>query len=218
MKSLDTANLYEVLDVSPGARQEEIERAYRMASATWAEGSLALYSLFEDKEAAVVRERVRYAYRILSDAEARRTYDEETFDSLAEGQPVGLANGELADADYKEVSVDDVEVSLDAALKGSLAGDSGEDDEFDGPRLRRLRMHRGLDLDEIADITKVNSRYLLCIEEEAFDGLPAPVYVRGFVSAYAQTIGLNPQRVAASYMLRLEEGTKESGRAHRGRP
>lgn len=217
MKSLDTANLYEVLDVAPGARPEEIERAYRMASATWAEGSLALYSLFEDKEAAVVRERLRYAYRILSDADSRRTYDEETFDSLPEGPPAEPAAGELADADFKE-RADDVELSLDAALEGSLAGDSEQDDEFDGPRLRRLRMHRGLDLDEIADITKVNSKYLRCIEEEAFDGLPAPVYVRGFVSAYAQTIGLNPQRVVASYMLRLEEGTKESDRAHRERP
>ena len=104
------------------------------------------------------------------------------------------------------------------ALEGSLEGGSKGDGEFDGPRLRRLRMHRGIELDEIAEITKVSSRYLRCIEEEAFDGLPAPVYVRGFVTAYARTIGLNPQRVVASYMLRLEEGTKESGRASRGRP
>ena len=143
MKSLDTANLYEVLEVMPGARPEEIERAYRMVSATWAEGSLALYSLFEDREAEDVREWVRHAYRILSDSESRRIYDEETL-KLLPGGPAGAANRDSAEVDYEERGADEIEVSLDAALQGSLEGDSEEGDEFDGPRLRRSRMHRGM--------------------------------------------------------------------------
>ena len=69
------------------------------------------------------------------------------------------------------------------------------------------------------DATKVSTTYLRCIEEEAFDRLPAPVYVRGFVTAYASAIGLNPKRVATSYMPRLDEITKGKGRGRlRGRP
>ena len=116
------ANLYEVLEVMPGARPEEIERAYRMAAATWAEGSLALYSLFEDREAEDVRERVRYAYQILSDSESRRIYDEETLE-LPPGGPAGAANRDSAEVGYDERGADEIEVSLDAALQGSLEGD-----------------------------------------------------------------------------------------------
>ena len=73
-------------------------------------------------------------------------------------------------------------------------------------------MHRGIEIDHIADVTKVSATYLRGLEEEAFDHLPATVYVRGFVTAYARVIGLDPERVAASYMARLEESRKEKSR------
>ena len=40
MKALDVQNHYQVLEVSPGAPPEEIDRAYRLAEATWAEAGL----------------------------------------------------------------------------------------------------------------------------------------------------------------------------------
>ena len=40
--------------------------------------------------------------------------------------------------------------------------------------------------------------------------LPADVYVRGFVTAYAKTIGLDPQSVVPSYMARLQESRQKS--------
>ena len=43
--------------------------------ATWAEDSLATYSLFSDGEAELLRERIELAYRVLSDAESRAAYD-----------------------------------------------------------------------------------------------------------------------------------------------
>ena len=85
-------------------------------------------------------------------------------------------------------------------------------DDFDGPRLRRARMHRGVEIDDIAQVTKVTSLYLQAIEDEAFETLPPAVYVRGFVSAYARAIGLDPKRVADSYILRLETAHREKGR------
>lgn len=211
MKALETQNHYEVLEVSPGARPEEIERAYRLADATWAEGSLALYSLFDDSDAAGMRERVRHAYQVLSNQRSRGAYDAETFESPPEPQRVEigrLANIEPLDEDYHEI-----EISLEAALEGSeLGSGEGSDVEYDGARLRRARMHRGVEIEDIGRITKVTLTYLQAIEDEAFDTLPAPVYVRGFVSAYAGAIGLDPKRVADSYMPRFEEARKGKGR------
>jgi len=200
-------NHYEVLEVSPQARPEEIERAYRLAKATWAEGSLALYSVFDDADAAVVRERIRDAYEVLSDERTRRAYDQQAFDLPPEPQPVEV--GQIAAAESLDEDYDDMEVSLDRALEGSAeVGDAS----YDGPCLRRARMHRGFELEEIAEITKIGAPYLQEIEDEAFDSLPAAVYVRGFVTAYARAIGLDPNRVAASYMPRLEAARKEKGR------
>jgi len=78
------------------------------------------------------------------------------------------------------------------------------DGEFDGATLRRARLRRGIELETIADVTKVSVRNLAHLENEHFDDLPAAVYVRGFLKAYATTIGLDPTRVAASYLKKLE--------------
>jgi flagellar biosynthesis protein FlhG len=216
VKGLDLQNHYEVLEVSPGARPEEIERAYRLASATWAEGSLALYSLFEDTDAAVVRERLGDAYLTLSDERARRAYDAATFETPPDPAPPASAPGLAVDADSLEVlegAYDDIEISLDSALEGRVEGAAeGNDADFDGARLRRARMHRGVELEEIGRVTKVTLMYLQAIEDEAFDTLPAAVYARGFVTAYARAIGLDPKRVADSYMPRFEAASKGQGR------
>jgi curved DNA-binding protein CbpA len=83
--------------------------------------------------------------------------------------------------------------------------------EWTGARLRRARLLRGLEIDDVSRATKINPTYLRFIEEERFDGLPAVVYVRGFVTAYARVLGIDPARVAPSYVARCEE-------QRRGRP
>lgn len=210
MRALDAQNHYEVLEVAPGARPEEIERAYRLAQATWSEGSLALYSIFDDKDAAAVRERVRHAYRVLSNERARRAYDQATFDTPPEPQPVQI--GRLHGVEPIDEDYDDMDLSLDSALEGQVEGSGEAEADYDGSRLRRARMHRGFELEDIGQITKIAATHLQALEDEAFDSLPAAVYVRGFVTAYARAIGLDPKRVAASYMPRLEEARKEKGR------
>ena len=213
MRSLSALNLYELLEVSPGAHQDEIERAYRLAAATWADGSLAIYSLFEDSEAAVVRERIRHAYRVLSNRESRRAYDEENSDSQPVAEALDAGEGPASEASPHNKplgEMDEIEASLDMALDGSLEGDVGAD--FDGSRLRRARMHRGIELEEVSEITKVSCAYLRFLEEEEFARLPASVYVRGFVTAYARAIGLSPDRVVASYMRRVEATRREQDR------
>jgi len=207
VKGLEAQNHYEVLEVSPGARPEEIERAYRLATGTWAEGSLALYSIFDDADAATMRERVDHAYRVLSDDAARQAYDEATLDSPCESE--SEASDCLREVEPVEEDFDEVEISLEGALEvppgeGSEAGEK----EYGGARLRRTRMHRGFEIEDISQITKISGAHLHAIEEEAFDSMPAEVYVRGFVTAYARTIGLDGARVANSYMARLQEARR----------
>jgi hypothetical protein len=90
-------------------------------------------------------------------------------------------------------------------------GDEGS--EFDGARLRRARLNHGVEIEDISGVTKISTNYLRCIEEDRFAELPAPVYVRGFVAAYADCIGLDSKRVAASYMKNFESAIEGSPRA-----
>lgn len=202
-------NHYEVLEVNRGARLEEIEQAYRMATSTWTEGSLALYSLFDDRDATLVRERITSAYRILSDEAARRSYDVHVFGEVPEPEekaspPAALEHEKQLDSELFD--------EMDSALESTLEDGVEQLDTFDGPLLRRLRMQRGFEISDIAGVTKVSSRYLVSIEDEDFDALPAAVYTRGFVTAYARTIGLDPQQVAASYMPRFEAARQGKSR------
>jgi flagellar biosynthesis protein FlhG len=103
---------------------------------------------------------------------------------------------------------------LPRELEAFEESDADEGADWTGPRLRRARLLRGLEIDDVAAATKVNPTYLRFLEEERFDDLPAVVYVRGFVAAYARLLGIDPTRVAPSYVARCEEhrSTRPRGR------
>ena len=196
MKSLSEQTHYEVLEIPRDAGPDGIERAYRLLSATYGEASLAGYSVVSHADAAAIRERVETAYRVLSDASARRSYDAALAADRPEPEPASAPEPGEELAPRHSVARAGVEPFEDVE----------EGVEFDGARLRRARLRRGLDFGEIADRTKVNPGYLASLEEERYPDLPARVYVRGFVMAYAACLGLDPVAVAASYMRRYDAG------------
>jgi cytoskeletal protein RodZ len=68
-----------------------------------------------------------------------------------------------------------------------------------GALLREERRNRSLDFPQVARMTRLREPFLRAIEKEAWDELPAPVFVRGFVRSYARALGLDEQRVLALY-------------------
>ncbi len=174
-------DLYGVLGVEPRATPEQLERAYRFCLDLYAEGALATYSLLEPSEAEAQRSRVREAFAVLADPEQRRVYDEEHgFQPPAPGSVVPFP------APAARQGVDEATVEITGAV------------------LRRVREARGMSLRHIANVTKIGIRFLEYIEEERHAFLPAPVYLRGFLTEYAKLVGLEPRRVAESYMARMK--------------
>ncbi len=200
MKPLAEQDHYEVLETSRAASAAEIDRAYRLARATYAHDSLAGYSIFGEGDVEALRERIDAAYRVLSDEGARRAYDGFLAQESESGPPAGVAE---PPAPAAPLPVDAFEEFDDEA------------GEYDGARLRRSRLRRGFELEQIASITKINPLYLRFLEEERFSDLPAAVYVRGFVSAYASCLALDPRRVASSYMKRFESHRPGTGQRRR---
>jgi flagellar biosynthesis protein FlhG len=72
-----------------------------------------------------------------------------------------------------------------------------------GAVLRRYREERGISLRDIANQSKIGTRYLEYIEGDRHDMLPAAVYLRGFLQEYARALGLDPRRTANSYMAQF---------------
>jgi cytoskeleton protein RodZ len=68
-----------------------------------------------------------------------------------------------------------------------------------GSSFRKARESSGLPLDKIAAETRISSRFLTAIENEDFHLLPGGVFNRGFIRAYAEHIGLNPEQALADY-------------------
>lgn len=220
MKPISEQDHYEILEISRDATGEEIERSFRMAQSTYADDSLAGYSVFDTGDTEALRERIAIAHRVLSDPESRRAYDAALYGADVSAHPSRAASGgidlpelpELPDPSER-VSVTPPEPAAHTAFDDQDPFEE-DDGEFDGPRLRRSRLHRGMELEDISRVTKINPVYLQFIEEGRFAELPAPVYVRGFVAAYADCVGLDSKRVASSYMRTFESAT---GHSRRGR-
>ena len=68
-----------------------------------------------------------------------------------------------------------------------------------GASFIKARKSAGLSLAQIAVETRISTRFLKAIEDEEFHLLPGGVFNRGFVRAYADRIGLDPEKAVADY-------------------
>ena len=204
MRPLSEQNFYKTLEVSPDATLQTIERAYRIARATYHPTSAATYSVFSEEENAEILRRVEEAYAVLSQARLRREYDARLRrEELGERPRPAREAPLVAPPPLRAEPV----MSPPAApqIELDLAPVEPDDGGYDGPVLRRIRMSRGIELEEISVLTKVNEFYLQCIETNRYRELPATVYVKGFLREFAKCLRLDPRRVAESYTERSRE-------------
>ena len=75
-----------------------------------------------------------------------------------------------------------------------------------GSSLRDARVRQGLDFPELEQLTRIRPKYLRALEDERFDVLPAPTYVRGFLRSYAAALGLDGQPFVDEYNSRFAVG------------
>jgi hypothetical protein len=87
-----------------------------------------------------------------------------------------------------------------------------------GNSLREARLRKGLDFPELEIGTKIRAKYLRALEDEHFDQLPAPTYVKGFLRTYAEYLGLDGQLYVDEYNVRYASGEEVLERRIRGRP
>src|SRR5215475_6816549 len=79
-----------------------------------------------------------------------------------------------------------------------------------GNSLREARLRQQLDFAELEQQTKIRSKYLQALEDEQFEVLPAPTYVKGFLRNYADALGLEGQLYVDEYNSRFVTGEEET--------
>jgi cytoskeletal protein RodZ len=68
-----------------------------------------------------------------------------------------------------------------------------------GTRLKEARLSKGYSLDDLQEITKIQKRYLIGIEEGNYSIMPGTFYVRAFIKQYAEAVGLDPEEIFEQY-------------------
>lgn len=206
-RMIKSLNYYELLEVPNTATQDIIHRAYLKAKETYSNDNPALYTVFTKEEAVELLSIIEEAYSTLSNSESRKQYDINQKQLLAEQSPEDqvpeAANSEVVTPDALKPGYAKTKLSaykVDNEFENQIL----ENTEFSGPFLRRVREYKCIDLEKLCEHTRISKSYLMALENEEYDQLPAPVFVRGFVTQVAKLYGLNESHTATSYMKRLK--------------
>ncbi|MEM7448310.1 MAG: helix-turn-helix domain-containing protein [Myxococcota bacterium] len=179
---------HDLVEVARGANDEEIRRAYKRAREVYSLDSLCCYGLFDDAGITALRTRLDEAYDVLLDPARRRPYELSVFPS--EPSP-------------------EIETVPEEPRTSMPPPAITPDTEFTGPLLRAVRESQRIDLKDVSKRTKVSVSHLLAIEEDAFDQLPASVYVRGFIIEFAKYLLLDPEQVSRTYVRKYRRYFEE---------
>jgi len=185
---LEVPSYYHALGLSRGASDEDARRNYKRRREMIHEDSIATFSLFSKSELRLEQSRLDEAYDTLMDPIRRRAYDLSLFpdhEVVLEARPAPP----LRDR---------------AVVENELAREIGAEAEYSGALLRKVREAYGATLEEVAKHSKIAKTHLVAIEEERWNDLPAPVYVRGYVAEYAKFFGLDATHVQRTFMRRYQ--------------
>jgi len=68
-----------------------------------------------------------------------------------------------------------------------------------GRYLKAIRVEKGISLDEVSEETRIRTDTLRLIEKEDHDRLPSKVFVKGFLRAYAEAVGVDGSEAVTRY-------------------
>ena len=205
MKRLEELNYYELLNLDKNADLGDIHQAYLIAVSTYSRDSLASHSILSEEEKTNMLKRIEAAYTTLIDKNKRLFYDKEV---LKIDVDENLRNRNISETSSKFVqhngygfqSKRDIIDESDRGAKNTFK--HTESTIFGGVHLKNIREMKGITIDEIAQKTRIRASYLKALEEENFRQLPAEVFSRGFLKAYAKYLGLDPDVVIRNYKFK----------------
>ncbi len=221
----DQPDFYTVLDVPKHATQMMIREAYVHRKATYVEHNPAFYSLGIDSEQEENRLAVERAYAVLMDPDKRELYNQTLIQgkraSLHDFHPAMQRNGASAHEAspfYERKSRDFVQRAMPALLRRRVCEQGSQasvqekyekiiaaGDPSDGNLYRLLRDAAQVTLDQLHIQLKVSVEHFIHIEDNHWEALPQPIYVKGFLRSYFDFLGVkDPHRLVEAFITRYE--------------
>ncbi|MBW2276585.1 MAG: helix-turn-helix domain-containing protein [Deltaproteobacteria bacterium] len=192
-------NLYELLEIYPGASEEEVRRALKRIREWFGIDGLAASGACSDEEREGYQQAAEEAHATLLDKSKRREYDRGHF---PDGFPApGRRFPSERDSIAGTVATTRDSLPLVELTDATLV---------DGAFLGRIRRERNVELIDISNRAKISKSYLKAIEEERFEELPAPVFIRGFVTEYARFLKIDPQRAVRDFMAKYDAAIRRA--------
>lgn len=202
-------NYYEILELPKSAPQHEVTTAYERARATYSGENPAIYTIFSDNEARELLAMIEEAYAVLGNKSLRVIYDQRLFGGGVHTHELSyqsiLTASRALFPDHKaedKKPVYKVNEKFEQEIK--------EKSDWDGAFLKKVREYKAWTIERLSEITKVNPYYITALEAMNPDGLPAPVFVRGYVVQVAKTLCLNEKLVADTYMKNFKAGNRSN--------
>ena len=90
-----------------------------------------------------------------------------------------------------------------------------ERDAF-GPNLRRIRVQRGVSINQIVANTNVGASLWEGLERNDFDRWPTGIYARSYVRCYAKAIGVDPEATVDDFCRWFPHGDRRAEFVIRG--
>jgi transcriptional regulator with XRE-family HTH domain len=84
-----------------------------------------------------------------------------------------------------------------------------------GPNLRRIRIQRGVSLEQIAASTKVSVDLWKALERNDFKRWPAGIYARAYLRSYADAIGVDAETTIDDFCRWFPQGDRRVERTVR---
>jgi len=213
MKTFKGQSHYDILKISPSADISELKRAYRDVLALYDDDSLATYALFSDEERTALLQAIDAAYQTLLDDKKRAAYNQMLLDT---GQ---VEASFFSLKDQKHLAAIERDTSWSDSLTAWVRKQSGQaevktlvdallaKDEVTGAELKAIRQALGIEKSEIYKIAKISGTMLTNIEEDRFADLPAEIFLKQFLSSYAQILQIDPLHVIGGYLKHMAGGT-----------
>jgi curved DNA-binding protein CbpA len=212
MERLKEQNFYELLGVQFNASSFEINRAYKEMCQLYHEDSIASYSFFSREDREAILAKLEEAYSTLINEEKRSQYDQKLIDS-------GVFNEEMQSQDERKTlglrsdsrhptnyTILEIRNELKAMVSSNvMIQEILNHDGLMGKDLKKIRDELGISLEAISDMTKIRIAFLRAIEDEELDKVPSRMFLKSFLRAYAESMGLDAANVVSRYLKRMDD-------------
>ena len=181
------------------------------STSIYSKGAVATCNALSDIERKWMIGRINQAYEVLMNPQLRSSYDRKELGLTEEALQEIWAKVKQSAPPSKSVHVTTVKLGQNrVARKANIheAHEKFQSRRLGGEDLKNIRIAKGASLEQISGITKVKISYLEAIEQENTGNFPAPVFMKGFLKAYAKALGLDPEEITAQYMAKMNSSGK----------